>query len=121
MENAVSAFDGFGREICLQKKTDIRFQNIVAARRKVQETFGFDIADFLGIDEWDCACRLFQKRHLLAHKMGVIDEEYLQKANDPGAIAGRKIYISQDEVNSAIGIIEALGRRLFKGVLSSTS
>ena len=120
LENVVSAFDGFGREICLQKGIEIRFQNIVVARRKVKETFGFDFTDSLGSDEWDCAGRVFQKRHLLAHKMGVIDEEYLQKANDPGAIAGRKIHVSQDEVKSAIGIIEALGRRLFKGVLPST-
>jgi hypothetical protein len=70
--------------------------------------------------DWGCACRVFQKRHLLAHKMGVIDEEYLQKANDPGAVAGRKIHVSHDEVNSAISIVETLGRRLFGGVLPAT-
>jgi hypothetical protein len=47
--------------------------------------------------------------------MGVIDEEYLQKANDPGAVAGRKIPLSHDEVNSAITIVEGLGRRLWRG------
>jgi len=120
LENAVSAFDAFGREICLQKGADIRFQNIVAARRRVLETFGFDFADCTDSDEWDCACRVFQKRHLLAHKMSVIDEEYVQKANDPGAVVGRKIYVSHDEVNSAIRIVEALGRRLFSGVLPPT-
>jgi hypothetical protein len=120
LENAVAAFDGFGREICLRKGNDIRFQNIVAARSKVRQAFGFDFADSLSFDEWDCACRVFQKRHLLAHKMGVIDEEYLQKANDPGAVAGRKIHVSHDEVNLAIGIVDALGRRLFSGVLPST-
>ena len=93
LENVVSAFDGFGREICSQKAADIRFQNLPNARRKIQEKFGFDFADELGPGEWDCACRVFQKRHLLAHTMGVIDEEYVQKANDPGAIAGRKIRV----------------------------
>jgi len=117
LENVVSAFDGFGREICVQKTADIRFQNIAGARRKVLEAFGFDFADSLSADEWDCACRVFQKRHLLAHKMGVIDEEYLQKANDPGAVAGRKIRVTHAEVNAAISIVEALGRRLFGGVL----
>jgi hypothetical protein len=117
LENAVAAFDGFGREICSQKGADIRFQNVVAARSKVQQAFGFDFADCVSSDEWDCACRVFQKRHLLAHRMGVIDQQYLQKANDPRAIAGRKIHVSHDEVNLAIGIIEALARRLFSGVL----
>jgi hypothetical protein len=117
LENVVSTFDGFGRELCLQKAADIRFQNIAGARRRVQERLGFDFADSLSPDQWICACRVFQKRHLLAHKMGVIDEDYLQKANDPGAVLGRKIGVSHDEVNSAISIVEALGRRLFGGVL----
>src|SRR5712692_9414298 len=78
------------------------FKNIVSARSKVQQAFGFDFADSLSSDEWDCACRVFQKRHFLAHKMGVIDTEYLQKANDPAAVAGRKIHFSHDEVSSAI-------------------
>jgi hypothetical protein len=116
LENVVSAFDGFGREICMRKAADIHFQNVSAARRKVQDTFGFDFADGLRPDEWKCACRVFQKRHLLAHRMGVIDEEYLQKANDAGAVLGRKISLSQSEVESAIGIVEAMGRRLFSGV-----
>lgn len=117
LENVVSAFDGFGREICLQKGADIRFQNLSGARRKVQEVFGFDFADTLESGEWDSAYRVFQKRHVLAHKMGVIDADYVQKANDPGAIVGRKIRVSHDEVRAAIRIIGTLGGRLFDGVL----
>jgi hypothetical protein len=117
LENAVSAFDGFGRELCQRKSIEIRFQNLAAARRKVQDAFGFDLADALRPDEWDAACRAFQKRHLLAHKMGVIDDDYIQKANDAGAILGRRIALSQAEVETSISIVEAIGRRLFAGVL----
>jgi hypothetical protein len=121
LENVVSAFDGFGREICLQKRADIHFQNIAGARRRIQEMFGCDFADVLAPEEWEHACRVFQKRHLLAHKMGVIDEEYVQKANDPEAVAGRKIRVNHDEVTWAISIVQALGGRLFKVVLLPTS
>ena len=117
LENAVSGFDGFGRELCQRKSVEIRFQNVAAERRKVQDAFGFDFADALSPNEWDAACRAFQKRHLLAHKMGVIDDDYIQKANDPGAILGRRIALSQAEVETSITIVEALGRRLFSGVL----
>jgi hypothetical protein len=117
LENAVSAFDGFGRELCQRKSIEIRFQNLAAARRKVQDGFGFDFADALRPDEWDAACRAFQKRHLLAHKMGVIDDDYIQKAKDAGAILGRRIALSQAEVETSISIVEAMGRRLFAGVL----
>ena len=107
LENVVSAFDGLGREICSQKEADVSFQNLPAARRKVQQIFGFDFADGLGSGEWDGACRIFQKRHLLAHRMGVVDEEYIQKANDPGAVAGRKIRLgnlcTSSLIHSGIG------------------
>ena len=65
LENVVSAFDGFGREICAKKDADIHFQNLPSARRRVQETLGIDFADVLVIDHWEHACRAFQKRHLL--------------------------------------------------------
>ncbi len=117
LENAVSAFDGFGRELCQRKSIEIRFQNLVAARRKVQDGFGFDFAASLNADQWDFACRAFQKRHLLAHKMGVIDDDYIQKGNDAGAILGHKIGLNQAEVETSISIVEAMGRRLFAGVL----
>jgi hypothetical protein len=117
LENVVSAFDGFAREICSQKSADIRFQNLIGASRRVQEAFGFDFADELNADSWRDICRIFQKRHLLAHKMGVIDAEYVQKANDPGAVVGRRIRVAQDEVSLAISLVETLGQRLFKGLL----
>jgi hypothetical protein len=117
LENVVSAFDGFGREICRQKGIEVPFQNLAGARRKVTEAFGFDFADRVTTENWGYICRTFQKRHLLSHNMGVIDEDYVQKANDSGAILGRKIRVTREEVTFSIDIVEAFGRRLFAGVL----
>jgi hypothetical protein len=121
LENVVSAFDGFGREITSKRGSEIRFQNLPGGRRNVQDKFGFDLGDTLTPEQWESVCRIFQKRHLLAHKMGVIDDNYVQKANDQSAIAGRKIRVSNDEVTSSIGLIDALGRRLFAGVMPVTT
>ena len=49
--------------------------------------------------------------------MGVVDEDYLRKANDPDAVVGRKISIIPDEITTAVKIIESLGKRLFEGLL----
>ena len=117
LENIVAAFDGFGREICAKKATDVQFQSLASARRRVQDAFGLDFADILSPDDWDSVCRVFQKRHLLAHKLGVVDEDYKKKAKDPQAVLGRKVSISRSEVLAAIGFIEALGKRLFEGIL----
>ena len=94
----------------------INFQLEFFASAEERDAFGFDFADTLRPDEWDTACRAFQKRHLLAHKMGVIDEDYLQKANDAGAVLGRRISLSSMEVETAIVIVESMGRRLFTGI-----
>jgi len=87
LENIVSAFDGFGREICRvagPKATnpsdaeDVRFQNLIGARGRVQKHFGFDLMTSISTQDWEFACRCFQKRHLLAHKMGLIDDDYVR-------------------------------------------
>jgi len=59
LENVVSAFDGFGREICMRKRAEIRFQNLAGARRRVRESFGFDFADELDAAAWNYLGRIF--------------------------------------------------------------
>ena len=76
-------------------------------------------ADILAANEWEAVCRIFQKRRLLSHKMGVVDEDYVRKANDPAAIVGHKIGIGRNEIKTATGFVEALGKRLFDGIFSA--
>lgn len=119
LENIVSTFDGFGRELCSQRGSEIRFQNITAARRRVQEAFAFDFAAGLNTEAWAAALRAFEKRHLLAHKMGVVDEDYVRKTLDPDAIVGRRIRISPEEISQTIEIVKSLGQKLFQGMTDS--
>jgi hypothetical protein len=118
LENAVSSFDGFGRETCKvfavlasapDRAGNISFQNLIGARQRISELFGIDLS--LGVNEqdWSTACQCFQKRHLLAHKMGVVDQPYIDATHDPQAIVGRKITIRKDEVSSLIEILSRLG------------
>lgn len=118
LSTIVSAIDGFGREICNvyaprttnpNKASDVSFQNVSRAQQHVQEHFGFDIAVGVTSDQWKLIQRLFQKRHLIAHKAGVIDDDYLAKANDPSAIRGHKIALSNDEAAALIQSIAQLG------------
>jgi hypothetical protein len=123
LENAVSAFDGFGRATSLafagkssdeNQAKDISFQNIFAARKRIKTLFGIDFASSINETEWEAIIRCFQKRHLLAHKMGVIDEEYIEKAKDINAILGRKIAVSQDEVIELLRLLKIIGKDLYE-------
>lgn len=118
LENVVATFDGFGREICAHKGQDIRFQNLAGAKHKVESLFHFDFTDVLIPSEWDDTVKAYQKRHLLAHKLGVVDEDYLQRTHDSTAILGRKIKIESEEVIALASIVERLGQRLYNGVLT---
>ena len=123
LEDCVSAFDGFARETCRvfaskavkpDKAAEIRFQNIAAARARVREQFGVDFAGTTNPLDWGHVLRAFQKRHLLAHKMGVIDEDYLSATGDSPSLLGRKISIAASEVRDLVAKIQLLGAELFR-------
>lgn len=123
LEDCVSAFDGFGRETCrafaakARKPTiaaEIRFQNIVGARDRVTEQFSIDFTATASPADWAHVRRAFQKRHLLAHKMGVVDEGYLLETGDSSALLGRKISIATPEVRELVTTLQSLGRELFR-------
>jgi hypothetical protein len=121
LEDCVSAFNGFGREVYqLHAKTltdpakveKFSFQNLEGARQNMSRLFNLDLSAGLTDDEWKAAVQAFQKRHLLSHKMGVIDEEYCRKSGDPHAAIGHKVNIAVDEVRVLGQIIGKLGRYL---------
>ncbi len=127
LENAISSFDAFGRATCSafanksadsDKARDISFQNISGAHDRVQSLFGVDISNGIKTEEWEFIIRCFQKRHLLAHKMGVIDDEYVKKAKDPQAKAGRIITITVEEVLQLVGLLKTIGTNLFNKMKS---
>ena len=45
LTGVVSAFDGFGRELCSDTEAKVSFQNLEAGRKRVLQGWGFDLAD----------------------------------------------------------------------------
>ncbi len=118
LENGVSSFDGFGRETCrvhsskaleAKEASSISFQNLDGAQKKIQRQFSIDLNDALDSAEWRFACCCFQKRHLLAHKMGIVDDAYMKATSDPQAKVGRKVGIPAEEVLVLLISIRSLG------------
>ncbi len=125
LEDCVSTFDGFGRETCRvfskkatdpAKTSEIRFQNIKRAAEKVLKEFDVTFSDAVESDDWIDIQRAFQKRHLLAHKMGVVDEAY-QRATDASASSiGKRITITNDEIRKLLRGLRAIGSKLYKNL-----
>jgi len=116
LEDVVSAFDGFGREHCSNLTHEISFQNLSAARDKLLNEEGLDITAGLNSDEWNFVCEQFQKRHLLAHKMGIIDKQFVRKTGSSPSLVGRKVSINEKDVRSLVGYLKVVVGNLFNGV-----
>jgi hypothetical protein len=116
LASAVSAFDAFGHEMCLlhahratepAKAQNVSFQAIGKAVDQVRKLFAIDLATFVSQDEWRAILTGFQKRHLVAHRAGVVDEQYIAATGDTQAEVGRKIRIEVKEVRL---LLDLLGR-----------
>ncbi|MEJ7592336.1 MAG: hypothetical protein WKF77_12365, partial [Planctomycetaceae bacterium] len=127
LEDCVSTFDGFGRETCRvfaskavnpSKAAQIKFQNISGARDRVRDQFGFDFSACLAVQDWDLVHRAFQKRHLLAHSMGVIDADYLSSTGDASVPLGRKVSVNNSEVHELVQRLLTVGGALVHGLES---
>lgn len=118
LEDCISAFDGFARERCRDRYPKLSFQNIYVARQKLDES-GINIAEGLDSSEWEFVVKQFQKRHLLAHKMGVVDEEYIMKTGSHPEQLGKKVSITENDVMSLIGHLKVIVSNLSKHVQRS--
>lgn len=120
LEDCVSAFDAFGRELCRvhANRTSIpasmnrmQFQNLVYARSELQ-TVGVEVAAAITTKAWKQALMLFQKRHVIAHKLGVADQEYVNRSGDPDAMPGRKIRVNRSEVTELRNMLQTVAEDL---------
>jgi len=60
---------------------------------------------------------LFQRRHLLAHREGMVDQKYLDKSGDPGYTVGQRIVVKERDVMRMAQII----RKLVNGIWGELS
>ena len=121
LEDCVSAFDGFGRELCRVHANKARapaaaermsFQNLEGSRQRFFDLFGIDLSTAMNSKEWRAAGIAFQKRHLIAHKLGVVDHDYIRNTGDVNAVMGRKIIVDPGEVSRLTIIIKTIAQHM---------
>ena len=123
LEDAVSSFDGFGRELCrlhaeaavaTEMAATISFQNLPRAAKKIAEAYQLDLTNVLETGVWRQTAVSFQRRHLLAHAMGVIDQAYVSQTGEDPARVGRRIEVSAVEVANLLKSLRKLSDWLFR-------
>ena len=63
-------------------------------------------------EDWQETVRMFQKRHLIAHKMGVVDREYVSRSGDRGVVVGRRVVIDADEIQRLADLLSSGGESI---------
>jgi hypothetical protein len=88
------------------------FQRLEQGSKLWQDAIGKGYGDWLTPNELQGLKVLYQKRHLLAHNDGIVDEQYLKKSGDPSYRKGQRIVISERDVGELMAYLEKLGTGL---------
>lgn len=115
LERLVATFDGLMRRMLeiahanekalgigpkvLQLPTSSSFQNLSGVQNRFL-TAKFDMSAIAS--DWQNLIRLFQKRHVIAHRLGVMDEDYIVKSGDSTAVVGKKVPLSIAEIRRGV-------------------
>ena len=91
------------------------FQNLSSANRKLAST-GWSMSQ--APKDWDILVRAFQKRHLITHTLGVVEQEYVEKTGDTTVAVGRVITLTSAEVLEAAKVAHRIVKSFFGQFLS---
>lgn len=72
------------------------------------EATGKGLKDWLGDEELKALNVLYNKRHILSHNEGLVDEKYLRKSGDETYQEGQRIVVSQDNIDIFVGLLEKM-------------
>jgi hypothetical protein len=118
LENCVSSFDGFAREACriagsrsggAGQCVNLSFQNLPRGASKLASLFRVDMTKSVSRAEWNAAHVGFMQRHVLAHRGGVIDQQYLDETGESRKLLGRPVAVTRVDVEHLAGTVLEIG------------
>ena len=128
LKEAVDAFDAVGRNLAQQlvahvpmtkarrdKWEKANFQQVELTARNLKADFDIDILDKLS-PEAIAEIRLrFHRRHLHAHRGGVVDRKYVEDTRDSSVQVGQLVTESRDMILAFLPTVLKLGDNFLKG------
>jgi len=95
------------------------FQNLEEGSSHWQSAFGHGYNAYLTPEELAKLKPGFQQRHLLAHREGLLDADYIAKTGDANYRAGQRLVIREAAVREYLALTEKLGAGLSKDAASA--
>lgn len=81
------------------------FQNLEIGDTLWNEVLGKSYRDWISQKDYETLNIIFQKRHLLSHQEGIVDNKYIEKTGDTKYKVGQRIVVREDDVNEWVRLI----------------
>ena len=88
------------------------FQNIDAGSDYWKQAIGEGYSGWITSDEMNKLKILFQKRHLLAHTEGIVDQKYIDNSGDSSYKVGQRIVVRPEDVRVCLSVVTEIVRVL---------
>lgn len=114
----VSAFQKFAsckyEEVSGKKSRVNDFQIVDKGSQLFEAETGYKYSDWLSADDMMFMKVMFQKRHLIEHNNGMVDQQYIDKSRDASYSVGQRIIVKEVDAYRLLNILNTLGNELIK-------
>jgi len=133
MTKCISDFEAMARDIQnglarlpmtpLRRKhvEQISFQQIMKAAESLENFFAINLFKSVSQADREFLNKMFNRRHILTHNGGRVDQEYLDRTSDTEVRLHQKIVVRSREIARLLPLLKAMAMNLFQGYESIAS
>lgn len=113
LEDCVTIFQSFSNRYFEINHSDIQvpfngFQRLDKADELWRKATGKSFDTILSLGEAERLLQFFQRRHILTHSDGIVDEKYLKNSKDKNYAIGQRIVVSKTDILEFCQLIKKL-------------
>jgi RNA polymerase subunit RPABC4/transcription elongation factor Spt4 len=102
----------YSRLFTSKKLRQNAFQRIETLDEEWRVVFGNSVKDWLTSQEFNDLAVLYQKRHLLQHTQGIVDEKYIKKSGDSTYTVGQRIVCKEADAIRLAKLTSKIGNEI---------
>lgn len=116
LQNAITAFQRYAEALYAARFPSLpaprrnAFQNLADGSTLWQAASGKQYSDYVTAAELSALAKYFQQRHLLAHRQGLVDGDYIARSGDASYREGQRLVIREASVRECLTLVEKLAR-----------
>lgn len=114
MQNAITAFQRYAEALYAVRFPSLpaprrnAFQNLAEGSALWQAASGKQYSDYVTAAELSALAKYFQQRHLLAHRQGLVDGDYIARSGDASYREGQRLVIREASIRECLALVEKL-------------